>query len=100
MPWTGEGPGPLIVIGANSVFDDELMTGFINFGTNPLSAVSVASLADQGYEVDLSAADGYSLTPALRVGGTKRVLPLGNDVIRVPIRVLDSSGRLTKTVRR
>ena len=25
------------------------MTGFIDFGTNPLSAVSAASLADQGY---------------------------------------------------
>jgi hypothetical protein len=76
------------------------MTGFINPGTNPLSAVSTAALGDQGYEVDLSAADAYSLTPALRVPGTRKVLPLGNDVIRVPIRVLDSSGRLTKTLRR
>jgi hypothetical protein len=43
-------------------FDNELMTGFINPNTdNPLSRVSLASLADIGYEVDLSAAEPYSL---------------------------------------
>ncbi len=43
-------------------FDTELMTGFINSGTfNPLSRVSLASVADVGYEVDLSTADSYSL---------------------------------------
>lgn len=42
-------------------FDSELMTGFINPGSNPLSRVSLAALKDFGYPVDLSAADSYSL---------------------------------------
>lgn len=42
-------------------FDNELMTGFINDGNNPLSRLSLASLADIGYEMDLSTADSYSL---------------------------------------
>lgn len=40
----------------------ELMTGFINSGVdNPLSRLSLASLEDIGYQVDLSQADSYSL---------------------------------------
>ncbi|HKY14602.1 MAG TPA: leishmanolysin-related zinc metalloendopeptidase [Microthrixaceae bacterium] len=44
-----------------SVFDDELMTGFIDAAGNSLSALSVASLADLGYQVSLDAADPYTL---------------------------------------
>jgi hypothetical protein len=45
-----------------SVFDNELMTGFLNSGRNPLSRMSIASLKDLGYPaVRLSAADPYSL---------------------------------------
>lgn len=55
------GPGTAFSHWRESVFDNELMTGFLNFGQeNPLSRVTVASLADLGYEVDLSAADSYS----------------------------------------
>ena len=47
-----------------SVFATELMTGFINLGVaNPLSIVSIASLEDLGYVVDLGAADAYTLPP-------------------------------------
>ena len=49
-----------------SVFDNELMTGFINAGVNPLSRVTVASLADLGYTVNLAAADPYTLGAGLR----------------------------------
>lgn len=43
-------------------FRAELMTGFLNAGVeNPLSVVSVASLADIGFQVDPGAADPYSL---------------------------------------
>ncbi|MER3483671.1 MAG: hypothetical protein C4332_11490, partial [Meiothermus sp.] len=44
-----------------SVFGKELMTGFIDFGLNPLSRVTVGSLEDLGYTVDYSAADPYRL---------------------------------------
>jgi hypothetical protein len=45
-----------------TVFDNELMTGYLNGSSaNPISRMTVASLADLGYSVDLGAADGYSL---------------------------------------
>lgn len=40
---------------------NELMTGWLNSGTNPLSAITVGSLMDLGYEVNFGAADTYSL---------------------------------------
>ena len=47
-----------------SVFGDELMTGWIDIGTTPLSRVTVAALADLGLQVDLDAADDYLLSAA------------------------------------
>lgn len=48
-----------------SVFDHELMTPFFDSGRpNPLSIVTLGQLADLGYEVDLTAADEYSLPSA------------------------------------
>lgn len=45
----------------DSVFGSELMTGYVGPGTSlPLSRVTVASLADLGYTVNLSAADAFS----------------------------------------
>ena len=50
-----------------AVFDNELMTGFLDNGSNPLGILTVASLADLDYHVDLAAADVYQLPgPALR----------------------------------
>jgi len=46
-----------------SVLDNELMTGWINAGLNPLSSITVASFADMGYDVNLGAADPF--LPAL-----------------------------------
>lgn len=43
------------------LFRNELMSGFIAAAGNPLSRMTVASLKDMGYEVDLDAADPYSL---------------------------------------
>jgi hypothetical protein len=50
-----------------SVFGSELMTGYVNSSSNPLSAVTVGSLADLGYTVDLAAADAFGLS-GLRAG--------------------------------
>lgn len=44
-----------------TTFRNELMSGFIAAPGNPLSRVTVASLADLGYQVDLAAADPYTL---------------------------------------
>jgi hypothetical protein len=42
-----------------SAFGNELMTGFINSGTNPLSVMSIRSLEDLGYTVNPAVADAY-----------------------------------------
>lgn len=55
------GPGTRDAHWRESVFGDELLTGWIDVGPNPLSRLSVASLADMGYQVDLSATDDYVL---------------------------------------
>jgi hypothetical protein len=83
-----------------SVFDNELMTAFINPGQNPLSAVTIASLADDGYAVDLAAADAYSLTLTLRAFDNRPKLLLENDILRGPIRKVDRHGRMTGMFRR
>ena len=66
----GSGPVPLEHEGGlgtmwghwrESVFDRELMTGFLDLGAQSLSRLSVAALADQGYGVSLDAADDYEL---------------------------------------
>ena len=44
-----------------TTFNNELMTGFINTGNDPLSRLSIASLGDLGYTVNTGAADAYSL---------------------------------------
>ena len=48
-----------------ATFDHELMTGFIDPGENPVSRMTIASLADLGYQVNLEAADRYALPGAL-----------------------------------
>ena len=44
-----------------TTFGRELMTGFEDPGADPLSRLTVASLADMGYAVDLAAADPFLL---------------------------------------
>ncbi|GAA4475427.1 leishmanolysin-related zinc metalloendopeptidase [Phytohabitans houttuyneae] len=55
------GPGTREGHWRESVFHNELMSGFIAEKGNPLSRLSVASLADLGYTVDLEAAEEYQL---------------------------------------
>ncbi len=87
-----------------SVFDNELMTGFIGTGANPLSSVTIASFADMFYSVDLSEADPFSL-PA---GGGAAVRLFGGDtwdlhgdvVFDRPLFGVDAEGRVTRIDRR
>jgi hypothetical protein len=80
------GPGTADVHWRESVLGNELMTGFIDFGANPLSAVSAASLADQGYQVDQAQADAYTLNAALRTRSSRLPVALPTDVLRLPMR--------------
>lgn len=61
-----------------STFGSELMTGWINGGSNPLSRLSLASMADIGYQVDLSQADAYTL-PSSLLGPALRAAPQAPD---------------------
>jgi hypothetical protein len=55
------GPGTRDSHWRETVFRNELMSGFIDAPGNPLSRMTAASLADLGYEVDLDAAEPYAL---------------------------------------
>lgn len=61
------GPGTADSHWRESVFNNELMTGYINSGVNPLSAITIAQMADLGYQVDMSKADSYT-PPAPIIG--------------------------------
>ncbi len=65
------GPGTREGHWRESVFGTELMSGFIGRPDNPLSRVTAASLADLGYQVDLDAAEAYTL-PVRARGGSVR----------------------------
>ena len=79
------GPGTADSHWRESVFGAELMTGFLNPGTNPITRLTLAALADVGYGVDLDAAEGFVaptlgaslrsfLTPARRID-VERIRP-------------------------
>jgi hypothetical protein len=55
------GPGTRDSHWRDSVFANELMTGFVGSADNPISRMTVASLQDMGYVVNPAAAEPYSL---------------------------------------
>jgi hypothetical protein len=55
------GPGTADGHWRESVFRNELMTGFVGQAGNPLSRMTVAGFGDLGYQVDLDAAEPYEL---------------------------------------
>jgi hypothetical protein len=95
------GPGTADVHWRESVFDTELMTGFVNIGPEPLSRVTVASLQAEGYTVNPNAADSYVLPlSSARVSGQRTGMHLGRDIARVPLRLMAPNGRITRTIQR
>ena len=86
-----------------SVFGREGMTPLLTLGaSNPFSAVTLQAMADIGYVVDVSLADDYQLpnTVPPKVAGDQagRVYDLSNDVVRGPVMVLDSDGRIIRVI--
>ena len=86
-----------------SVFGREGMTPLLTLGAaNPFSAVTLQAMADIGYVVDVSLADDYQLpnTVPPKVAGDQagRVYDLSNDVVRGPVMVLDSDGRIIRVI--
>ncbi len=78
-----------------SVFDDELMTGFVEpAGTaNPFSALSIAAMEDLGYTVNYAAADAYTRVFAAPAVARAGRLELRDDVDRGAIYVWDVQRR-------
>jgi hypothetical protein len=62
------GPGTADSHWRDKIFGNELMTGFVGSAGNPLSRMTIASLQDLGYEVDLSVAEPYSLPDPGSIG--------------------------------
>ena len=80
-----------------AVFSNELMTPLLTTGANPLSRVTVASFGDLGYVVDEGAADTFQLNllaAPSAVGEEVEMLPLGDDIWRGTIYLLDEEGRV------
>jgi hypothetical protein len=85
-----------------SVLGNELMTTRMGAATAALSVVTIASLADMGYEVDQSAADAFAWPSedgefSFRVFGAAALpvdVDLEHDVLALPLYELGPDGRL------
>ena len=96
---TGCGLGTVNSHWREPVFGNELMTGYVNSGQNPLSVVTIAAQEDLGYTVNYGAADSYIKTfTAPAVAG--RGVFLGNDVRRGPLYLVDARGAIRAVLRR
>jgi hypothetical protein len=90
------GAGTINVHWRESVLANELMTGYANVGSMPLSLLTARSLQDFGYVVNTAAADPFFLTLSVRQGPAPDAIPLGNDVMSLPLFSVDRQGRATR----
>jgi hypothetical protein len=77
------------------VLRNELMTGYLNSGENPLSALTVASLKDLGYVVDDAKADFFFVQTNLMAGlqSMDQGIYMQDDIEKGPIVVVGADGR-------
>jgi hypothetical protein len=80
-----------------SVLGTELMTGFIDAGANPLSVLTTASMGDLGYQVNYAGSEPFVLIAAFRAP-SKPALRLAHDILSLPIRVVDQTGRVVEII--
>ena len=59
------GPGTRDSHWREAIFVNELMTGWLGSGINPISKITIGSFEDLGYQVNYEAADSYDLPSAL-----------------------------------
>jgi hypothetical protein len=91
VPVEGQfGPATRLLHWDEKTFDNELMTGFLNLGENPLSNVSALSMRDIGYTA-VATGDPYQLPVANEV--TARSLLSGLD-LRDGERLIQPSGAI------
>ncbi len=85
-----------------SVLDGELMRPLNRIGSpETFSAITIQSLADLGYMVDVSLAEPYTL-PGVGAADEKpgRVVDLGDDILTGPVEVVDADGRVVRVLDR
>lgn len=86
-----------------SVFGNELMTPFVSPDGSVLSAITIESLADLGYAVNLEEAENYRL-PGSAAAAMDRiegpVVDLSGDILDTPIILVDMKGGPTRVIRR
>jgi hypothetical protein len=92
------GPGTADAHWRETVFGNELMTGFLNLGSNPMSEVSTASLWDVGYQVNLDGSDSFSISLPLLTSAAAAAISLGDDILRLRIYVVDEEGRVVDVI--
>ena len=80
-----------------SILNNELMTGFLNNGANPLSAVTVASLRDEGYLVNDATADPFTFGSALQAATTAPI-SLHTTQWAWLVRTIDRTGTVRRTM--
>jgi len=90
------GPGTADGHWRESVMGRELMTGYVSLTSNPLSTITIGSLADMKYTVSYANADPYTVSPVnLRLGAEPAGIPLREFRPAVVIKRRDASGRVT-----
>jgi hypothetical protein len=94
------GPGTRDGHWRESVFRNELMTGWLNQGSNPLSVISVAALQDLGYIVDPANADGFSISAAeaaTDASANRPAFEIREQPLRIQPITVDARGRPVTT---
>jgi hypothetical protein len=92
------GSGTINAHWRESVLANELMTGFVNTGENPLSALTVRSMRDLGYTIDETTADPFFLTLEVRAmaASDPARVELIDDVFAGPGFTIDRLGRILR----
>ena len=84
-----------------TILRNELMTGFLNSGTNPLSALTAASLRDEGYIVNDAVSDPFSFGAALQaaISAGSSSFSVGHTSLITPfVRMIDRTGQVRRIV--
>ena len=74
-----------------TTFNTELMTGFVDAGGNPFSRITVGSLKDLGYEVNMFGADDYNVfLDAMRASARLRAPRVKWEDLVAPVGILEN----------
>ncbi|MEZ4412098.1 MAG: Ig-like domain-containing protein [Gemmatimonadales bacterium] len=90
------GPGTAYGHWRESVMGKELMTGYISLIANPLSTITVGSLADAGYTTSYANADPYTVNGTNLRAGDAGGLRLVEGAPDWTLKAIDARGRITR----